>query len=279
MSTSRLADQRIRAAASQVVGLDVHGPVSRALGQIPAPLADAPPGPTAAPGPAETPPARAASRPQTARRVHKPFAEAQWPTRRRAERASEPPATLSGLTADGRRVHRILLDTLAIDNARDGVSAGLSYAEKKRLPTLDLAFIDAEIAKMNERPSLGALRWVLAAALVGVAVPFALAADGSVWETAFFLVLAAVMAASLVLRHTRTSAGPQRLAIYRALRELALLADPDDVTSDALRQSDAIIDRLAGAAPDGVTDHAPRVRLDDPPTHGAPVPGRARARS
>lgn len=49
--SSRLAEHRIRAAASQVVGLDIRGPVSQALVRagVTLPLADAP-DETTAPG-------------------------------------------------------------------------------------------------------------------------------------------------------------------------------------------------------------------------------------
>ncbi len=281
MPTRRLADRQIRAAQQAAPGLDVRGPVSRALGEITVPLADekveteaavATPAP-----PAPSRPARRQTVP-AAQRVLKPFADAPWPTRKPRPAGPEPPAVLSGLTADERRVHRILLDTLAIDNARDGVSGGLTYAEKKRLPALDLDFIDAEIAKMASRPSLGALRWVLAALLVGVAVPFALYAGETPWEAAFYLVLVAVMAAIPVLQRDQLGSGPQRLAIYRALRELALLANPG-VTSDALAQADAVIDRLAGAPGAAAAGHTPRLSLDTETPTPTTSASRTRARS
>ncbi len=267
MSSRLAADRRIRAASLRAApGLDVRGPVSQALGRAgiavpPAPLAGAVPSgvadepgetadlyETAAP---DTTPAPTASRSKAAPRVVKPFDAAPWPTRKPRPAPPEPPATLSGLTADERRVHRILLDTLAIDNARDGVSDGLSYAEKKRLATLDLSFVDGEIAKMEARPSFKGARWVALALALGAAFPLALATGKPLFETGLFLVLAVVAAVSLASRRVGTPAGPQRLAIYRALRELALLVD-DAPVSGALQQADRLIDRLAGVAPDEV---------------------------
>ena len=284
MSTSRLADLRVRAAASQVVGLDVRGPVSQALGRAgivvpPAPLAEVE-GEATVPEPAPTATARR-PRATPAERVVKPFEEAPWPTRRRPERAPEPPATLSGLTADERRVHRILLDTLARENATDGVSDGLSYAEKRHLGVLNLAFIDRGIAAAERQASRRTSgRWAAVAIAVSLLPLVAVLSyqHGGMDSVLPALALAALAASAAIPYKGR--GGDQRLPIYRALRELALLADPNDVTSDVLRQADVVIDRLAGAAPSGVANDTPRLRLDDAPTPTASAAsGRTRARS
>lgn len=275
MTTRQAADLRIRAAALGAPGLDVRGPVSQALARIPVPLAEAPDGATA---PAATPatPTRAASRTgaTAAPRVLKPFAETPWPTRRPRPVAPEPPAVLTGLTADERRVHRILLDSLARTNTLDDVSDGLTYVEKKYLTTLDLGFIDAEIAKMEAKPSLAGVRWLLVALAVGVGVPLILNSGGDSGDKVLSLIVGVMCALAFVLNARRPARGSQRLAIYQALRELALLADPEAVTSDALAQADAVIDRLAGA------DNSPRLRLDDAPAPTASgTAARLRARS
>ena len=296
MSSRLAADRRVRAAALQAApGLDVRGPVSRALGRAgitvpPAPLAADEP---AAPGEARAasgaapvgsratggrPERPTASGPPAAPRVVKPFAPAPWPTRRPAPLAAPPPAVLSGLTADERRVHRILLDSLARTNTLDGVSDGLTYVEKKRLATLDLPYIDAEIARMKARPSISGLRWLLVALAVGAALPLLAVGDVGSPTDKLTLFVVGMLCAVGVLRGARKPGGhTQRLAVFRALRELALLADPDDVTSDAVRQADAVIDRLA-RAPGGVADDA--ARLDGAPrsaASGAPRRGRARS--
>ena len=292
MSTSHLADLRIRAAASQVVGLDVRGPVSEALGRAgiavpPAPLAGAvpdgvadEPGQTANLGEtttSTTAPTPAASRSgaQAAPRVVKPFDAAPWPTQKPRPATPGPPAALSGLTADERRVHRILLDALARENTNADVSDGLTYTEKKHLSTLSLPYIDAEIARLNAKPSVSGLRWLFVALALGVAMPL-LFAGGSGDPPDSWRILAMVILFGVVfLFNVRKSNGStkQRLAIFEALRELALLADPDDVTSDALAQADAVIDRLADA------DDSPRLRLDGtsaPTASGPAVRPRAR---
>ena len=289
MSTSRLADQRIRASASQVVGLDVRGPVSQALARAgvevpPAPLA----GEVNEAETVVTAPTRAASRPRVpaARRVVKPFADAPWPTQ--TPRA-DPQAALSGLTADERRVHRILLDTLAMQGEYgNGTGMGLSYAEKQNLAVLDLAFIDAEIAKMDRVGEVSAKAMGWAAGVGGgflglFAAVLAVAGEREVALLLGGLAAVAVLIVGSIAALVSASAGSTpsaltpRRRIYDALRELALLADPGDVTSDALAQADAVIDRLAGAP--GADDHKPRLSLDA----GTPAPtasaSRTRARS
>ena len=277
MPTRRLADRQIRAAHQAAPGLDVRGPVSQALARAgvevpPAPLADEPDEPLMAA------PARAASRPTApaAQRVVKPFAETPWPTRRpRAEPKAAPETMLTGLTADERRVHRILLDSLARTNTLDGVSDGLTYVEKKRLASLDLTYIDAEIAQMKARPSISGLRWLLVALAVGAGLPLLVMGDvGSLTDKLAFFVIGMLCAVGVLRGAHKPSGNTQRLAIFEALRELALLADPDDVTSDALAQADAVIDRLAA-------DAEPRLSLDAdaPTTVASRAAGRARARS
>ncbi len=283
MPTSRLADQRIRAAASQVVGLDVRGPVSRALGQIPVPLADEA-GETAAPPTSAAPPTQSPRRTgaKPARRVVKPFADAPWPTQ---QARANPKAVLSGLTADERRVHRILLDTLAIHGDlayNNGMGTpGLTYAEKRKLAVLDLAFIDSEIAKMEQGVEWNTpgIRWLLGigSALMGLIAAGA-AAGGDTDAALGFGAVAMVLPLLLILLLTiqmpkLNQASAPRRKIYDALRELALLVD-DAPVSDALQQADAVIDRLAAS------DDSPRLRLDDSSTSasgGAPIRPRLRS--
>ena len=281
MSTSRLADQRIRASSSQVVGLDVRGPVSRALARAgvevpPARLADET-GEAAAGGtePTASAPARTASRPKTpaARRVVKPFADAPWPTR--APKA-DPKAVLSGLTADERRVHRILLDTLAMQNDQgygQGM-VGLSYTEKQKLAVLNLAFIDDRLAagasdhgQIPHTPLIAGLLALSVAAAAAFVAGWAVVAIALVTVAVALLLIDGLMA-----QRTDRLSTPQR-RIYEALRELALLADPNDVTSDALAQADAVIDRLAA------DDRTPRLSLDVATPAPTASASRTRARS
>ena len=270
MPTRRLADRQIRAAQQAALRLDVRGPVSEALGKAGVIV---PEEPEAASRTGAAEPTTGGAAPPVARTsglrapapAVKPFQRAAWPTRRtRAEPAPEPPP-LSGLTADERRVHRILLDALARENAQDGVSSGLSYAEKKHLPTLDLAFIDAQLERLEQQRA-SQKNWATAGIAIGVTlVPLVVlaVAVGGADAGALFGVLLGVFAlgGALLVRAGRMGGPGPRQQIYEALRELALLVD-DAPVSDAVRQADLLIDRLAGAdAPDASASRpAPRAR-------------------
>ena len=266
--SARLADRQIRAAALRAVPtLDVRGPVSEALGRagIVVPPADAaPPEQTASPEPADRP-ARSSktlggvAAPEP---VVKPFRAAPWPTRA----GGDDKRALSVLTADERRVHRILLDSLDRAYAMEGGAVGtLSYAEKKRLGVLDLAFINAQLAKMEgrSRVSAEALKGGGVGGALGLlGVVAGLALGGA--ETALVLTAAAVglaLLAVVVLSFTSaTSPVPRsnpRRQIYEALRELALLVD-DAPVSAALDEADRLIDAFAVPAPPAGTAAPPR---------------------
>ena len=247
MSTRQAADRRIRAAALGAPGLDIRGPVSQALARAGVTVPPAEADETLAP-PETPPPARRAPS-QAAPRVLKPFDEAPWPTRATAE----PKAVLSGLTADERRVHRILLDTLALQSHVHGTGAGLTYAETHKLAVLDLAFIDAEIDKMDRRVSWSATSLKLVAGVAGATLGVTAGVLGLLGEGQAALVVSGLVVGALILllplvrlaSASRPASSPRR-TIYQALRELALLVD-DAPVSNALRQADALIDRLADA--------------------------------
>jgi len=176
----------------------------------------------------------------------------------------------AGLTGDERRVHRALIDAL---DKRDQLGldhtgiAGLSYAERKRLQALDLAFINAELAKMD-RPVLSRLPRVRVA--FGILAAFGAGATAAVMLTgsgdANALTLATfvlIMASGLVEVFGLRASTPTRRRIYETLRELALLTnDPAPATATALRQSDRLIDQLTADA-----SRTPRLgaNLLDPP--------------
>ena len=268
---ARLADRQIRAAALRAAPtLDVRGPVSEALGRagitVP-PAEDAAPPEAVAPPPTKRRPARsgktvggvAAPDP-----VVRPFEAAPWPTR--AGRGSDPERALSGLTADERRVHEILLDSLEREAARGGAGE-LSYLEKKRLAVLDLAFINAQLAKMDgRRPNAASTRLALqigAVAIGVVAAALALLGEGGaavfVGVASGLTILGGVGLAHLLTSASASDANPRR-QIYEALRELALLVD-DAPVSDALRQADQLIDHFAEpAAPPRTAAPSRRVR-------------------
>ncbi|WP_420456318.1 hypothetical protein [Rubrivirga sp.] len=249
MSTSRLADRQIREAASQAaLRLDVRGPVSQALARtgVTVPPADVAETEPAAPAPTRE--LRRRARGLAAPRVVKPFEPAAWPTRSAAD-------PLSGLTADERRVHRILIDTLDVqaEDPFGGTTADLTYAERQKLQALDLAFIDAQLAATAGPSGAAVRRWTvwstaaLGGLLLAVALSGGIASAGFVIGSAvLLLVVSAAVAAGLI--PVRGGAVPaQHGRIYQALRELALLAHADDLASDALTQADLLIDRLADA--------------------------------
>ena len=260
MSTARLADRQIRGAALQAaLRLDVRGPVSQALGQTGIVVPEEPESPASVAPSAESAPARrTVGRAKAAPRVVKPFQPAPWPTRR----TPAEPEALAGLTADERRVHQILLDALVLNSESglgDGTgTSGLSYLERKHLKALDLPFINAEIAKMDDRGSGSAktfaalgLSW-FGGILMAIGFTSTTAAATFIAASgALLLVLAAAVGVGLIpsssVSHFGISAGAvaQRRKIYGALRELALLVDPGDAVSDALAEADRVIDRIA----------------------------------
>ena len=266
MSTSRLADRQIRAAAQRAaLRLDVRGPVSKALGEagitiqpddLEAVDLDAPvPVPSAAPGTGlENAPAKTAGRPRGRTRglepTRKPFASEPWPTREPATSRSDAPKALSGLTADERRVHRILLDALARENGRDGLSNGLSFAEKKYLPVLDLGFIDKELASMEKRRASSVSTGTLVGLMSIMLVPVLALTSDALGLTGAVLIAALTGAIALAVYFVSSVAASSSKAgareqIYRALREIAVLVD-DAPVSDALERADALIDHFAG---------------------------------
>lgn len=268
MATARLADRQIRAAQQAVRGLDVRGPVSQALGKtgIVVPTGVEPEVTAPASAPERKPAPRAYGK--AAPRVLKPFAEAPWPTRPPTSAASAP---LTGLTADERRVHRILVDTLDVATEQATGLGGLLSADRKKLHALDLAFIDAQLAGAARRGATIQTLGVAAVTAMFVAVAVLAVLGHAAFAAA--LAVAAVVAAGKLATHG-TGATGQRRRILLALRELALLAHADDATSDALSQADALIDRLADA------DQAPAPLLDPSRLSDAAAPApRRRVRS
>ena len=262
--SARLADRQIRAVALRAApSLDVRGPVSEALGRagITVPPATTPPE-TAAPPSADDRPALSrttAGGVAAPEPVVKPFEAAPWPTRPgRDERA------LSGLTADERRVHKILLDSLERES-RQGGAGDSSYLERKRLEALDLAFINAQLAKMEGRD--GGRRTTMRLGLTigscliaAVVLALALLGEGGAAlfvgiGTGLTLLLVAALTRA-VIASPRSASNPRR-QIYEALRELALLVD-DAPVSAALDRADRLIDTFADPAPTIGTAAPPR---------------------
>ncbi|MGB3542129.1 hypothetical protein [Rubrivirga sp.] len=254
MPTARLADRQIRAAAAQAaLRLDVRGPVSKALGDA---------GITIEPADLErvvledesnprdrAPEPRVRPRGRGLEPTHKPFKDTPWPSRSSTSRAT--PA--SGLTPDERRVHRILLEQLELASqyGHGTGTIGLTYAEKKHLKSLNLAFIEDEIAKMDRgldasHPAVG---WGIGfgtAMMVATAGLFALMGE-TAFVAGFLLVALAVFTLGRpfvrMMEGVSQSTTPRR-KIYHALRELALLVH-DLPESPALDHADRVIDQFS----------------------------------
>ena len=172
------------------------------------------------------------------------------------------PNPLSGLTADERRVHRLLVHALDRENTRSGFSSGLSYAEKKRIAeSLDLAFIQREIDGMeafraqNEAgPTSSQAEWEWKArlfiALLVLAAPVALWDVLSASTPSGALIVVGIGAVFMVLvrslgERERLAPPSTRQKIYEDLRELALALDLSDAAeSPSIRRADLLIDSL-----------------------------------
>lgn len=277
MATARLADRRIREAATQAaLRLDVRGPVSEALGKTGIVVPPASAERSTEPAPANTPPRALSGAEGTATEADRAADRPARKTRGLQARPPKPivvptklpPATASdALTADERRVHRILIESLEREYARQDSGLGsMSYAEKQKLKALELAHIDAELEKMGRNRDL-ARRLTKATLAAGfVVLPlvalllFRSGVENALPMTFGFVTLLVGLGSTLAVR-----SGPsQRQAIYEALRELALAADPGDHPSAAVAEADRIIDQLAVAdlgAPETTADRAPASRL------------------
>lgn len=153
----------------------------------------------------------------------------------------------SGLTLRERRIKAILLKELEKVNGRD-YGAGLSYNEKQKLEkTLDVDYIDAELAKMDktQRNVRRFRNWV--------AIPLAAAAAAyTVWSLAtgqplnalFPALTPALLLVSFVQQNKATQ---RRRWIYEALRELSDADDLDVQLPESVAWADLLIDRIVEA--------------------------------
>ena len=268
MATRRLADRQIRAAQQAALRLDVRGPVSEALGRTGIVVP-----PTSAKRPTEPPASSAPTAPEADRAGDRPARKALGLQPRApkpiAVASKLPPATAGdALTADERRVHRILIESLEREYARQDSGLGsMSYAEKQKLKALDLAHLDAELSAMDRNHELlnrltkgGLAAGFVALPLVAL-ILFRSGAENALAVTVGLVTMLVGLGSTLAVR-----SGPsQRQAIYEALRELALAADPGETPSAAVAEADRIIDRLAfadlsEAEPSAERARAPRLR-------------------
>ena len=156
----------------------------------------------------------------------------------------------AGLTRRERRVKAILLREL--EKMQDGGKSWVSYQERKKLfDTLDVDFIDREIAKMERQ--LRPRPWLtIPPALLALAYPvfYIGGAFGEplTWWTAAEVVLGLAMPVSLVASWTMgRKATQRRLWIYQALRELSDAEDEGRQLDESVRLADLIIDRIVDA--------------------------------
>lgn len=153
----------------------------------------------------------------------------------------------AGLTRRERRIKAILLKELEALNSSG--KTWISYQERKKLfDTLDIPFIDREIARMKRqlrpRPWLVVLSVSFLAVLVGTKVLTRLG-EPLTWLGALDVMLGVALAASLAMTFVQTrKATRRRLWIYEALRELSDAEDEDVQLPESVALADLLIDRI-----------------------------------
>ena len=156
----------------------------------------------------------------------------------------------AGLTRRERRVKAILLKELERMNGEG--KQWISYQERRKLfDTLDVDFIDREIATMERRlrprPWLTVPLALLALAYPGVYIGGAVGEPLS-WATGLQVVLGLAMPASLAFSWVAgRRALRRRLWIYQALRELSDAEDEGVQLDESVRLADLLIDRIVDA--------------------------------
>lgn len=162
------------------------------------------------------------------------------PPRVRATPAGEVAAErVPALTAREEKVRRILLKEL---DRMGGSLGGLSYVEKQRLEkTLDVEFLDAEIAKVRKVLRYGKRIVRVALPLAAVAVLVGL----GVWlMEGTFSVNLLLFPLYLLTPYFAVKSARRKLFIYEALRELAGADEADVLLDRATRDADALIRRI-----------------------------------
>ena len=163
-----------------------------------------------------------------------------------AKHAVKPASPNDGLTRRERRIKRILLKELDRLQYRSGHS-GLTYAERQNLEKrLDVAFIDAELAKMRRALRIAEVATAvllpvgLIALLVGVV---SLLTSGFAADLYFNLFTAPLYG---LLPYVSMRAVRRRIFIYEALRELSGADEegPDVALGHAVEEADALIQQI-----------------------------------
>lgn len=165
-------------------------------------------------------------------------------------RSPAPRPAPSGLTRRERRIKAILLKEL--ETLGGGGSSWVSYEERKKLfDTLDVAFIDREIAKMERQLRPRPVLYGLLAAFLVVSVAVRMGGhvgDPLSWAAALdlFFGLAVPISVGATFVYGR-KATRRRLWIYQALRELSDAEDEDLRLDESVRLADLLIDRIVDA--------------------------------
>ncbi len=161
-------------------------------------------------------------------------------------RAPQRPAG-AGLTRRERRIQAILLKELEKINGSD-LGGGLSYNEIQKLKkTLDVDYIDAELAKMDKRDrQLQKVTWWVGVpvALAAVATAVYQFATGQPFDAIFPTLYAPLFCVSLLVQ---SKSNKRRRWIYEALRELSDAEDADVQLPESVALADLLIDRIVEA--------------------------------
>jgi len=149
----------------------------------------------------------------------------------------------AGLSLRERRVKAILLKELK----RATGGAGLSYAEHQKLvKTLDVAFIDAELAKMRKQirsyPYLPLAFYVpFTVYCMGALLGVFSSSSSELWLWTMLLIHGSSAVAVPLTLHRALR---RKIFIYEALRELSDVDEADVTLDDTLKRADLLIDRI-----------------------------------
>ncbi|OZC03444.1 hypothetical protein [Rubricoccus marinus] len=153
----------------------------------------------------------------------------------------------AGLTLRERRIKKILLKELEKLKKGEG-GGGLSYAEKQKLEkTLDVGFIDAELAKMDQFDRRMKLlrNWAaIPVIVIAVAATAWNLASGQPFDAIFPALWPALIGFSLLMQ---AKANKRKRWIYEALRELSDADDLDVQLPESVALADLLIDRIVEA--------------------------------
>ena len=162
----------------------------------------------------------------------------------------------SGLTRRERKVKAILLQEL--NKISGDTKTWAAYQERTRLAeSLDVAFIDREIAKMEHQLRPRPVLFGFAAAVGATMIALKIAqhvGDPLTWWAAFDVGIWALWAIGMSFGLVQSRKATQRrLWIYQALRELSDADDEGVQLDESVRLADLLIDRIIdqgeGAAP------------------------------